>query len=412
MTTTFSTVPAELQTDFDPYNPEMAAPVDRFQEVVSELSKTGPMHFSNKHGGFWVVTGYPEIQQVFRDAETFSSWPNNLVPHGAGKFLPLELDPPEHTAYRQALQPLFNPARMKNLEPEIRGIVNDLIDRFASRGEVEFIAEFAHDLPTRVFLALMDWPLADAPFFTEMTDTTLLGKPGASEEESHAARMEAGRQIHDYFMAIVTPRRGGSADSHDVTTTIVNQELDLPGGRRVLTDAELGSLFHLLAIAGLHTTQGSLAWGMAYLAERPEERQKLVDQPSSIPSAVEEILRIEAAVSPGRKAMKDAQVGGVQIREGDQLLCVLAGANRDDREFSRPSDLDLGRSPNRHLSFGAGPHRCIGSHLARIELTVAFEELHRRIPDYRRKAGEPLLAHGSQTRGVIRLPLLFTPEQS
>jgi cytochrome P450 len=136
---------------------------------------------------------------------------------------------------------------MKKLEPEIRGIVNELIDGFAGRGEAEFISEFAHEVPTRVFLALMGWPLEDAPLFTECTDTTLLGKPGASEEESNAARMDAARRLTEYFMGIIADRRGGSADSADVTTSIVNSEVELDGVTRQMTDQELGNLFHLLA---------------------------------------------------------------------------------------------------------------------------------------------------------------------
>lgn len=411
MTTSIDTVPENLRVEFDPFEHSLTTSGNRWQETVDGIAAAGPVTFSNRHGGFWVVTGYDEIQQVFRDPETFSSWPNNIVPHGAGKFLPLELDPPDHTEFRHLLQPLFNPARMKKLEQEIRSIVTELIDGFAPKGECEFISEFAHDLPTRVFLALMDWPLADAAFLTEMTDTTLLGKPGASEEESNAARMDAAAQLTGYFMSLVQPRRGGSADSGDVTTAIVNTPLDLEDGKRLLTDDELGNLFHLLAIAGLHTTQGSLAWGMAYLAQHPAQRQKLIDDPSLIPGAVEEILRIEGAVSPGRKALRDVEVGGVQIRAGDQLLCVLSGANRDSREFERPTELEIERSPNRHLSFGAGPHRCIGSHLARLDLAIAFEELHHRIPDYRLDPADPPITHGSQTRGVVRMKLLFTPEK-
>jgi cytochrome P450 len=299
---------------------------------------------------------------------------------------------------------------MKKLEPEIRGIVNELIDGFAGRGEAEFISEFAHEVPTRVFLALMGWPLEDAPLFTECTDTTLLGKPGASEEESNAARMDAARRLTEYFMGIIADRRGGSADSADVTTSIVNAEVELDGVTRQMTDQELGNLFHLLAIAGLHTTQGSLAWGLAYLADRPEQRQRLLDEPTLLPSVIEEVLRIEAAVSPGRKAMRDTELGGVPVRAGDQLLCILAGANRDEREFASATDLLVDRVPNRHLSFGAGPHRCIGSHLARVELAIAFGELHRRIPDYRLDPDGSVVSHGSQTRGVIRMPILFTPE--
>jgi hypothetical protein len=412
MTTSVDVVPEQLRVDYDPWNTDLYTPKDVFQEAVADLSALGPVVYSTRHGGFWVVTGYPEAHQVLRDPDTFSSWPNNIIPHGAGKFLPLELDPPEHTAFRHALQPLFNPSRMKAMETEIRGIVNDLIDRFAARGHAEFISEFAHEVPARVFLALMDWPLEDAPLFSECTDTTLLGKPGASEEESNAARVEAAGRLTEYFTDVIEQRRGGSADSEDVTTRIINTPLTVNGETRLFTDAELGNMFHLLSIAGLHTTQGSMAWGLKYLSGRPDQRDLLVADPALVSQAVEEVLRLEAAVSMGRRATRDVELGGVQVRADDQLLVVLSGGNRDPREFDRPNEVDIERSPNRHLSFGAGPHRCIGSHLARVELRIALEEIHRRIPDYRLDPEEAPTTHGSQTRGVLRMPIVFTPEKS
>jgi cytochrome P450 len=412
MTTTVDLVPDRLLVDFDPWNPDVYAPVDRYQDTVAALYERGPVVYSTRYNGFWVVTGYPEAQQVLRDPQTFSSWPNNIIPHGAGKFLPLELDGTDHTSFRHALQPLFNPSRMNALEPQIREIVVGLIDGFAARGNAEFISEFAHEVPARAFLALMGWPLEDAPLFSECTDITLLGKPGASEEESNAARYEAAGRLTEYFMKVIAARRDGSVESEDVTTKIIHSPVTLDGETRLLADEELCNMFHLLAIAGLHTTQGSMAWGLQHLAARPEQRARLAADLSLVPQAVEEVLRIEAAVSMGRRATADVELGGVQVRADDQVLIVLSGANRDPREFQGSADVDIARSPNRHLSFGAGPHRCIGSHLARVELRIAFEELHRRIPDYSLVPDDGPTSHGSQTRGVMRMPITFTPETS
>ena len=168
-------------------------------------------------------------------------------------------------------------------------------------------------------------------------------------------------------------------------------------------------MFFLLLIAGLHTVQGSLAWAIVHLAAHPEQRDRLIADPSLVPGAVEEILRIEAAVSMGRRATKDVDFGEVRMRDGDQVLVMLCGANRDSGEFERPDDVDVERFPNRHLSFGSGPHRCIGSHLARIELKIALEELHRRIPDYRPDPDDPPVVLPSQVRGFQSLPIRFTP---
>jgi cytochrome P450 len=399
-------------TDFDIYDPRLVTELSSTRTQVAELAALGPVARSERYGGHWVVSGYAEVQQVLRDTATYSSWPNNIVPRGTGKLLPLEIDPPDHAAYRTSLQRLFSPARMKALEAEIRGLVTELIDGFAGRGEAEFVSEFAHPLPTRVFLALMGWPLADAPLFHEATDTILLGVPGGTEEESNAAREQAAGRMYGYFAEVLTDRRSRPAPAPDdpdadVTAAIIATPIEIGGQSRALSDEELCNMFFLLAIAGLHTTQGSLAWSVSELAAHPEQRARLIADPSLVAGAVEEVLRVEAAVAPGRRVLRDTVLAGQDLAAGDTVLLVLAGANSDPREFDDPGAVRIDRTPNRHLSFGSGPHRCLGSHLARVELRIALEELHRRIPDYR-LAG-PVVQHPSQVRGVVRMPIAFTP---
>ncbi|MEV0364645.1 cytochrome P450 [Nocardia fusca] len=407
--TTAARVPADLVVDFDIYDQSLAFPVDTVQERVAELAEKGPVVYSAAHGGHWIVTRYREIHEVLRDTDTFSSYPNNLVTTtaGFGKFLPLELDPPEHTGYRLALQPLFSPNRMKALEDDIRAVITELIDGFASRGHAEFITEFAHELPTRVFLALMDWPLEDAQLFTDSTDILLTGIPGASEEESNQARGEAAFKMLGYFQSMIDQRRQHPGD--DITSQIIGTEFDLHDGKRLLSDEELNRMFFLLLIAGLHTVQGSLAWSIIHLVHNPAQRREIIEDEIVIPAAVEEILRIEAAVVPGRRATRATELGGVSIAEGDQLILMLCSANRDEAEFDEPTELQIDRRPNRHLSFGAGAHRCLGSHLARLELRLALEEIHRRIPDYDLVPNDPPVLHAGQVRGCTRLPITFTP---
>ena len=410
MTTAMDRVPPNLVTDFDVYEPSLATPVDVFQQRVAELAAKGPVVYSPAYGGHWVVTRYKEIQQVLTDPKTFSSYPNNLVtPADFGKFIPLELDPPEHTAYRQVLQPLFSPQRMKKLSDDIRTVVNGLIDEFAPKGQAEFISEFAHELPARIFLALMDWPLEDAPLFTEATDVVLFGKPGGTPEESDQARIAAGLTVAGYFQKVIEDRRSNPRE--DATSKLINTEVALPDGTRLLEDQELILMFYLLLMGGLHTVQGSLAWAIVHLVNNPAQRDRIITDPAVIPRAVEEILRIEAAVAAGRRATRDVELGGVSIAEGDQLLLMLCSANRDPDAFPHPTDFDINRSPNRHLSFGAGVHRCLGSHLGRVELTIALEELHRRIPDYQLVESDPPIFHSTQVRGCLRMPITFTPEK-
>jgi cytochrome P450 len=408
--TTIEKVPSNLVVDFDVYDPSLATPTDTMQERVAELAAKGPVVFSPAYGGHWIVTHYKEIHQVLTDTATFSSYPNNLVtPADFGKFIPLELDPPDHSAYRHVLQPLFSPQRMKRLSDDIRTVVNELIDGFATKGQAEFIAEFAHELPARIFLALMDWPLADAPMFSEATDVVLFGKPGGTQEESDQARIEAGLKVAGYFHQIIEDRRGNPGD--DATSTLINTEVKLPDGSRLLNDQELILMFYLLMMGGLHTVQGSLAWSILYLVNNPTQRDEIIADPAGIATAVEEILRIEAAIVPGRRATRDVELGSVTIAKDDQLILMLCGANRDPDQFAEPADFDIERQPNRHLSFGAGPHRCLGSHLGRVELTIALEELHRRIPDYQLVDSDPPVFHSTQVRGCKRMPIRFTPEK-
>jgi cytochrome P450 len=409
-TTTLDEVPEHLVVDFDVYDPKVTMPVDRMQEEVAKLAAIGPVVYSTAHGGHWIVTHYDEVHRILKDPARFSSYPNNLVDAGQGKFIPIEYDPPEHTSYRKALQPLFNPARMRKLEGRIRELVNELLDGFAGKGQAEYISEFAHELPARAFLALMGWPVEDAPLFTEATDIAMNGKPtDTTPEEAAQSRTEAAYSMFGYFGQVIAARRSGEIGD-DVTAEIMNFELELDDETRPPTDDELTRMFFLLLIAGLHTVQGSLAWMIVHLAAHPEQRDRILADPSRVPGAVEEILRVEAAVAAGRKAVADIELGGVRIRDGDQILLMLCGANRDGDQFTEPAGVNVERFPNRHLSFGSGPHRCIGSHLARIELTIAMEELHQRIPDYRPDPDNPPVVLPSQVRGFASLPILFTPE--
>ena len=409
MPTTTAEAPEELVVDFDVYDPNLTIPEDRFQEAIAELAARGPVVFSETHGGHWIVTGFDAVKQVLGDPETFSSYPNNIVDAGMGKFIPLELDGAEHASYRNVLQPLFNPSRMKLLEEEIRSLSNTLIDTFIERGECDFVNEFAHELPARVFLALMGWPLQDAPLFSEATQAALVGKPGGTEEESQQVRMEAALKMFQYFVKIIEERRGKPIDEDsDVTTILVNSPITLGDEQRLLTDEELGRLLFLVLIAGMHTTKGSLSWGVKYLAENPEARAQVIADPELLPAAIEEILRLEAAVVPGRKATRDVELGGVMVREGDQLLLAYCGANRDGSHFPEPNDFRLDRDPNDHVSFSGGPHRCIGRHLARRELKIAFDEILRRMPDFTISPDHPAMFHGSQTRGALTMTITFT----
>jgi cytochrome P450 len=398
-------IPPELVVDFDIHDDGLTPKV---YERYAELRRTCPVAWSNSHGGHWVVTRYADIHEVTHCPEIFSNQPVAIPPNlGQDQpLIPLEIDPPEHTSYRQILTPLFSPSRMQAQEPQIRSLVNDLIDGFAARGECDFIEEFARPLPTSVFLGLMGWPQEDAPQLVRWTYDVIEGKPGGTDEESNEVRTAAGLEIYTYFAELLD--RCYEEPGDDIISQLTRATFD---GERELSQFEILNIVFIVMIGGLHTVTGTLGNSIIYLAEHPEQRNRLVENPALTASAVEELLRWESIVAPGRRVTAPVEVNGVHMEPGDRVLLALGSAGRDPEEFASADEVILDRDPNRHLAFGSGPHRCLGSHLARVELNVALEELHRRLPDYELVPEEPPVLKLHQVKGVDRLKLRFTPER-
>jgi cytochrome P450 len=353
-------------------------------------------------GGHGVmVSGYADVLWALKHPEIFSSKDvvkvGNEVP-----LLPLSVDPPDHAKYRRLLDPQFSPKRMSELEPEARGLVNEVIDAFASRGECDFNEEFATPLPSTIFLALTGLPHEDLPQFLQWRDDTIRPE-GKTLEEQEARRHAAGKAIEDYFEEAIAEKRANPDDR--LLSTIVHGQVD----GRPLTHDELLGTTHLLLLGGLDTVTATLDCMIMYLATHPERRQAIVDDPSLIPAAIEELLRHQTPVMMvPRIVAQDHVIGGVEIKAGDSATLMIGAANCDAVEFDAPADVLLDREANRHLAFGGGAHRCLGSHLARLELRVALEEFHRRIPDYR--LAEDAEVHFSPgIRQADVLPLVFTP---
>ncbi|HEY9564490.1 MAG TPA: cytochrome P450 [Nocardioides sp.] len=392
----------EIHYDFDIHDPEA---VDGVYDTYAEMRGKCPVAHSPKYGGHFVATSYEDIQEVLRNPGIYSSRTIN-VPDSIGQdgeMIPIQIDPPDHTTYRGIINPLFSPKRMRDLEPQIRDIATELLDEMLTEKKVDFIEAFAREFPSRVFLALMGWDLADAPKLNEWTDIMVLGKPGASEEENEAVREAAGMEVYAYFAEMIDERMENPSDSEDITQILINSTFD----GRELTQFEILNILLLFMIGGLHTVQGQLAHTVIFMAENPEVRKQLVEDLDLVPSAVEEMLRYESAVCPAREITEDTELNGVAIKAGDKILIPFAAANRDPEQFEDPDSVDLTREPNPHLAFGAGNHRCVGSHLARLELRVAFEEIHTRMPDYRLDPEDPPVRHLSQVKGVVRLPLII-----
>jgi cytochrome P450 len=322
------------------------------------------------------LTRYEDVQSALRHPDRFTSAAGNL--HiGEQPLLPLEVDPPLHTEYRRILNPRFTPRAIAALEPEVRRIVGDLLDGFAGRGSCDFHREFATPLPSGIFLALMGLPPEDLPRFLRWRDDTI--RPDVDPGDFEGARRIRDRTAHaisGYFRDAIAARRADPDES--LLSTIVHA--DLAG--RPLTETELLGISHLLLLGGLDTVTATLDCMVTFLARNPDHRRQLAEDPSSVPAAVEELLRwLSPVMVVPRTASEDVTVRGVDLRAGDGVTLVLGAANTDDDAFG-PAAVDFRREPNKHLAFGAGHHLCLGAHLARLELRVALEELHARIPDY------------------------------
>jgi cytochrome P450 len=395
------TVDDDFERNFDVHDPAMA---DDPYTTYARLRQQCPVGRSEKHGGFWIVSAYDDIFELCRQPDVFSSNPAG-IPANMGQarpMIPLESDPPDHTKYRQILAPVFSPAGAAALKPDIRRAVNQLIDGFIERGSADLIADFSAQLPPIVFLRFMQWPLEDAPKFLDWTEKIIRGDKGVVDDAT--IREQAGMELYGYFTRVLADRSSNPGDdfiSHLLTASF--------GGERALTPDEVLDIIFNFLIAGLDTTNAAIGNAFAYLATHPEQRDRLVAEPALIPSSIEEFLRWDSLLATGRTVTRDVTFRGKQMRKGDRVMVLYGSASRDETRFDRADEVILDRNPNRHFGFGVGPHRCPGSHVARVELQIAFEELHRRLPDYRLAPGAVVPRRLGHIKGVLELPLEFTP---
>ena len=326
------------------------------------------------------VSRYEDVMWALRHPEVFSSAPGAVNIGQEHPLIPLQVDPPEHAKYRRMLDPEFSPIRMRALEPDVRALVNRLVDTFADRGSCNFHEEFATPLPSAIFLRLMGMSQDDLPKFLQWRDDTI--RPATDDmEEAQRIRDRVGAEITAYFDRALDEKAVEPDDG--LMSRIAVGEVD---GRPLTRGEQLG-MCHLLMLGGLDTVTATLDCMIAYLAEHPERRRALADDPALVDTVVEELLRAETpVVMVPRLVAQDATIGGVEVKAGDTAVIILGAADTDGAEFADADAVDFTREKNRHVAFGAGPHRCLGSHLARMELRVAVEEFHARIPDYRMQA--------------------------
>ena len=390
---------AGLADDFDHTNPEVT---EHFYEVAREMRRRAPVVHSSRFGGFWAVTTYAEVRSVAKDAARFRSRDGVTIPHfGASvPVVPLEVDPPEHSRYRKMLHPWFTPKAVAAWEPHVRRVVLDALEPHLPRGECDLVRDVADRVPPVVIAGFLGLPEGDWAQFRHWTETLL----GLSYKGDVERQKEAVAELEAYLLDAVLAKRGGDGD--DLLSVIANIDF----GGRPLSDAELVGITQLLTVAGHETTVSASANLLLYLLEDQAMRERLLADPSLIPDAVEEGLRYDSPVTGlARTVVDDTQVGGCPLHAGDRLLLLWGAANRDDAEFADPDTFKIDRTDNQHLAFGIGPHRCLGEHVARLELKVIVEEVLRNMPDFRLSPGAEIRRVPGNARGVMSLPVVFTP---
>ncbi|MGO9857623.1 MAG: cytochrome P450 [Acidimicrobiales bacterium] len=324
--------------------------------------------------------------------------------------IPLNVDPPHHSKYRKLLDPMFAPRRMEEQETEITRRANGFIDAFIDRGECNFTEEFAELFPSSIFLGLLGLPEDQMRAFLDMRDYILhpakIDPEAALDvEKRRAVNNLGGEIIYNYFTDLIEQRQKEPGDD------IISRFLAAEVGGDKLSNEDILDIMFLFVIAGLDTVSDSLTCFFAFLAQHPAHRRQIVEEPSIIPSAVEELLRWESPVPAGvpRVATEDVVLpGGQKIGKGTAVVVSYGAADVDPATFGDPFEVRLGRENNPHIAFGGGVHRCLGSHLARRELRIVLREWHRRIPEYWLKPGHERLEYPPGLRHVKDLTLAWT----
>ena len=391
-------VPADRVYAFDIFDDPRLKP-DLHLGYKQLHAEAPDIFYTPLNGGHWVVTRHAAITDITRDTAVFSSR-NQEIPRTDQntRMIPLTLDPPEHTPYRQIFMQLFAPSTMVALEPHIRDWTNRLIDRIIDDGECDFVRSISSALPVSVFMQMMGLPLDRLEEFREWVD-------GAFKTKDTQERMELYGKIVGFMTRLIHARMEKRED--DIISRLLDAEVD---GRQVSFE-EVQAMCLLLFIAGLDTVVNAMSFGARHLVNDPVLQERFRTDPTVIVTAVEEVLRRYAFTNTCRIVARDADYGGIRFKQGDMVFLALAVAGLDERTTPDPMRFDADRKGLAHKTFGGGPHQCAGRHLARIELRILFEELAKRTVNLRLKPGATPTYRAGFVMAVETLPVVFDAAQ-
>jgi hypothetical protein len=368
--------------------------------IWDELRAECPVVHTKRFLGCYLPTTYEAVKQISYDTEHFSSRRiivRTIRPEPPAASPPITSDPPSHKPAKQLLLPPFTPDAMKKLEPRVRSICNELIDGFINEKGCDVAAHYTKHVPVRAIAHMLGIPEKDGELFIKWIHEIL--EVGISNDE---VLMRAVHEMSAYFAGHIEQRKKHPTD--DLISTLMNAR-DKDG--QPLSDAHVQGSLRLLLIAGIDTTWSAIGSSLWHLAKTPADRERLLAEPELLPTAIEEFLRAYSPVTMAREVVKETTVSGCPIKPGNMVLLSFPAANRDPAVFPDADKVIIDRKENRHAAFGLGIHRCIGSNLARMEMTVAIQEWLNRIPDFRLDpAGEITWSEGT-VRGPRQLPMLF-----
>ncbi len=390
----------EWVTQHFDYLSEDLAPV--LPETLARMRAQCPVAHSDAYGGYWIVTKYEDVLRVAQDWETFSS-AHGLSVGGTGssgvvRSLPVQVDPPEQRFFKKLINPFFTPKAIEPYEKPVRELCNRLIDAFIDDGTCDFMDAFARPFPSLTFFeqALGADP-ADLEHVAKMASVSSI--------PNHPESRECWMGLYQWVKALLEAREDGGTSRGDVVDAVLAAEKD----GAPLPEADRIGIVQLLILGGLETTAGALGLMFHRFCAQPEIPALLRTRPDLIPRAVEELLRLDTSfLAVARTAMRDVELGGCPVKAGDKVLLYWASAGRDEDEFPNADTFDPERDRNPHFAFGAGPHRCAGSNLARLNLRIALEELLARLDDIRLADGADVHFHSTLTRAPLHLPITFT----
>lgn len=375
--------------------------------IWARLRDQSALVHGEKYGGFHFAARFKDVKEALLKHGIFSSGSGITLPEARNRsrHIPAEIDPPLHSGYRAVMQRALGADRVRALEPAVRNIVLELLAGFKGRRQVDFFSAFARPLPVYVMLRFLQLPREDGAMIDRLVVEL-------HTEVATGIVTGGGRKLTEYAESVIERRESENATQppgDDFVSTVMSGEID---GRPLTRDEKVGMVRQVL-IGAFDTTSLTIASGIWWLAQHPEDAQRLRENPSLLSKAAEEMVRFASASTYlTRTVTQDAELGGTHLQPGDKVLLCFGAANRDPDAFPEPDRLIVDRTPNPHLGFGLGLHRCVGSHLAKLQLQVALTEFLGRYGEFSLDPAGGIEVSSGLGQGIISLPLILGPEQA